>query len=131
MGLALDNCQMVLDVALVGTGGMMPLPNRWLSSVLVRYQGRLILFDCGEGTQISLRALGWGLKDIDLVLISHVHGDHVTGVPGLLLTLRNSGRTEPVSILGPPGLRAVLDGLLVVAQHLPFELRCREMAADD
>ncbi len=118
---------MVLDVALVGTGGMMPLPNRWLSSVLVRYQGRLILFDCGEGTQISLRALGWGLKDIDLILISHIHGDHVTGLPGLLLTLGNSGRTEAVQIVGPPGFSAVVERLLIVAPHLPFDIHCREL----
>src|ERR1700694_6217116 len=108
---------MVLDLAMVGPGGMMPLAQRWLSSVLVRYQGRLILFDCGEGTQISLRALGWGFKDIDLVLISHVHGDHVTGLPGLLLTLANSERTQAVQIVGPPGIATVLEHLLVVAPH--------------
>src|SRR4030081_736338 len=107
---------------------MMPLPNRWLSSVLLRYQGRLILFDCGEGTQISLRALGWGLKDIDLMLISHVHGDHVTGLPGLLLTLGNSGRTEPVQIVGPRGFSRGVESLLVVAAHLPFDVRLRELA---
>jgi ribonuclease Z len=121
----------VLDLAFVGTGGMMPLPNRWLSSVLVRYQGRLVLFDCGEGTQISLRQLGWGIKDIDLILISHVHGDHVTGLPGLLLSQGNSGRTEPVQIVGPPGLAAVLAGLLVVAPHLPFVVQCRELQSDE
>src|SRR4030088_376947 len=108
---------MVLDVALVGAGGMMPLPNRWLSSVLLRYQGQLILFDCGEGTQISLRALGWGLKDIGLILISHVHGDHVTGLPGLLLTLANADRTEAVTIVGPPASSSVVEHLLVVAPH--------------
>jgi ribonuclease Z len=117
----------VLDVALVGTGGTMPLPNRWLASVLVRYGRHLVLFDCGEGTQISLRQLGWGLKDIDLILISHVHGDHVTGLPGLLLTQANSGRTEPVQIVGPAGLAAVVAGLMAVAPHLPFEVCCREM----
>jgi ribonuclease Z len=117
----------VLDVALVGTGGMMPLPNRWLSSMLVRYGRHLVLFDCGEGTQISLRALSWGIKDIDLILISHQHGDHVTGLPGLLLTQANSGRTEPVRIVGPTGLGAVLGGLLVVAPHLPFEVHSREL----
>src|SRR5258708_18579765 len=105
----------------------MPLPNRWLSSVLLRYGRHLVLFDCGEGTQISLRALGWGLKDIDLILISHVHGDHVTGVPGLLLTLGNSGRTEAVTIVGPPGFSSVVERLLVVAPHLPFEVRSREL----
>src|SRR5258708_30642613 len=122
---------MVLDVALVGTGGMMPLPNRWLSSVLLRYQGRLILFDCGEGTQISLRALGWGLKDIGLILISHVHGDHVTGLPGLLLTLANSGRTDQVLIVGPVGFSEVVERLLVVALHLPFSIRYLEFGGDE
>ena len=131
MGLALDNCEVVLDVALVGTGGMMPLPNRWLSSVLLRYQGRLVLFDCGEGTQISLRALGWGLKDIGLVLISHVHGDHVTGMPGLLQTLGNSGRTDEVVLIGPLGFSAVVERLLVVASHLPFSVRYVELSGGE
>jgi ribonuclease Z len=117
----------VLDVALVGTGGMMPLPNRWLSSVLVRYQGRLLLFDCGEGTQISLRALGWGLKAIDMILISHLHGDHLAGLPGLLLTLGNSGRTEHVRVLGPAGLSEAVKSLRVVAPYLPFEVCCRDL----
>ena len=110
---------------------MMPLPNRWLSSVLVRYQGRLVLFDCGEGTQISLRRLGWGFKDIGLILISHVHGDHVTGLPGLLLTLGNSGRTEAVRLVGPAGFREIVEHLLVVAPHLPFDVHCRELKAGE
>jgi ribonuclease Z len=117
----------MLDIALVGTGGMLPLPDRWLSSVLVRHGGHLVLFDCGEGTQISLRALGWGIKDIDLILISHMHGDHVLGLPGLLLSQGNSGRTEPLDILGPPGLIEVVHRLRVVAPYLPFEVRCREL----
>ena len=119
---------MVLDLALLGSGGTMPLPNRWLSSVLVRYGRHLVLFDCGEGTQIPLRALGWGIKDIDVILISHVHGDHVAGLPGLLLTLGNSGRTEPVTILGPSGLEPVVRGLIVVAPYLPFEVRLGDVS---
>jgi ribonuclease Z len=121
----------VLDVALVGTGGMMPLPNRWLSSVLIRVKSHLILFDCGEGTQISLRALGWGIKDIDLMLISHMHGDHIAGLPGLLLTQGNSGRTEPVQILGPAGLAETVSRLRVIAPYLPFEVRCRDLSPGD
>ena len=121
----------MLELALVGTGGMLPLPERWLASALIRYNGHLVLFDCGEGTQISLRALGWGIKDIGVLLISHVHGDHVAGLPGLLLTLGNSGRTEPVDIVGPPGLIAVVTGLRVVAAYLPFEVRCRELESGD
>jgi ribonuclease Z len=121
----------MLDLALVGTGGMLPLPNRWLSSVLVRYGPHLVLFDCGEGTQISLQSLHWGIKDIDLILISHVHGDHVLGLPGLLMTQGNSARTEPLQIVGPPGLKAVVAGLRIVAPYLPFEVRVRELAPGD
>ncbi len=109
----------------------MPLPNRWLSSVLIRFKGHLVLFDCGEATQVSLRALGWGIKDIDLILISHLHGDHVLGLPGLLLTQGNSGRTAPVDILGPPGLAQAVDKLRVVAPQLPFEVHCRELESGD
>src|SRR4030081_2454540 len=105
---------------------MMPLPGRWLSSVLLRYRSHLVLFDCGEGTQISLRALGWGLKDIDLILISHGHGDQVTGLPGLLLTLGNADRSAPLEIVGPPGLTPIVRGLSVVAPRLPFQVRLRE-----
>ncbi|MBV9545928.1 MAG: ribonuclease Z [Chloroflexi bacterium] len=121
----------MLDVALVGTGGMMPMPNRWLSSVLLRYGRHLVLFDCGEGTQISLRMLRWGLKDIDLILISHLHGDHVGGLPGLLLTQGNSGRTEPLEIVGPPGLARTVEGLRVVAPRLPFQVHIRELHGGD
>jgi ribonuclease Z len=105
---------------------MLPLPERWLSSALIRYGAHLVLFDCGEGTQISLRGLGWGIKNIDLILISHVHGDHIAGLPGLLLTLGNSGRIEPVEVVGPSGIRPVVDGLRVIAPVLPFEVRVRE-----
>lgn len=117
----------MLDLALVGTGGMLPLPERWLASVLVRYGSRLVLFDCGEGTQISLRQLGWGIKDIDLILISHVHGDHISGLPGVLLSQGHSGRTQPVRIVGPPGVTYVVERLRVVAPYLPFEVQCIEL----
>lgn len=116
----------MLDICLLGTGGMMPLPNRWLSSVLVRYQGRLVLLDCGEGTQITQKMLGWGFKALDAICISHYHGDHVAGLPGMLLMVGNSGRTEPLTIFGPPGLERVVDGLRTVAPELPYEVQCVE-----
>lgn len=118
---------MVLDVALLGTSGMAPLPGRWLASTLVRYGSHLVLFDCGEGTQVSLRALGWGIKALDLILVSHLHADHVGGLPGLLLTQGNAGRTEPVEVLGPPGLTRTVAALRTIARYLPFEVRCREV----
>ncbi|MBV8714501.1 MAG: ribonuclease Z [Chloroflexi bacterium] len=121
----------MLDLALLGTGAMLPLPNRWVASALVRYRAHLVLFDCGEGTQISVRSLGWGIKAIDLILISHQHADHIAGLPGLLLTLGNSGRTEPVHVVGPPRIHEVVAGLCTVAPYLPFELRVAEWRRGD
>ncbi|HZS01802.1 MAG TPA: ribonuclease Z [Chloroflexota bacterium] len=121
----------MLDVYLLGEGGTMPLPGRWLSSVLVRHEGRLLLLDCGEGTQVPLRAAGWGLRAIDTICITHFHGDHVGGLPGLLLTLGNAERREPLTIFGPPGLAAVVAGLRVIAPYLPYEVVCRELAGGE
>jgi ribonuclease Z len=119
----------MIDVALLGTGGTLPLPDRFLSSALVRCGGQLILIDCGEGTQVSLRKLGWGIKDISTILLTHFHADHVSGVPGLLLTVGNSGRTreEPLTIAGPRGVQRVVESLRVIAPYLPFPVRYREL----
>ena len=118
----------MLDLCLLGTGGMMPLPNRWLASLLLRYNGRMILIDCGEGTQISLRMAGWGFKNIDAILFTHYHADHIAGLPGLLLTLGNSGREKPLTLVGPPGIKKVIDSLTVIAPQLPYELRIIEIS---
>ena len=122
----------MIDVSLLGTGGTLPLPDRFLSAALVRCGGQLILLDCGEGTQVSLRKLGWGLKDIGCVLLTHFHADHVSGLPGLLLTVGNSGRTrdEPLLIVGPRGTPRVVESLRVIAPHLPFPVRYRELTGD-
>jgi ribonuclease Z len=121
----------MLDAYLLGEGGTWPLPGRWLSSLLVRHGGRLLLFDCGEGTQIPLRAAGWGLRAIDTVFFSHYHADHVGGLPGLLLTLGNSERTEPLALYGPPGLRTVVDGMRVIAPYLPYAVECHELVGGE
>ncbi len=120
----------MLDIALLGTGGMMPLPNRWLTSLLVRLNGRMILLDCGEGTQITAKLMGWGFKNIDVILLTHFHADHVSGLPGMLLMIGNSARTEPLTIVGPKGLKAVVGGLRVVAPVLPFEIKLIEIDRD-
>ena len=117
----------MLDICLLGTGGMLPLPNRFLTAMLVRYNGRKLLIDCGEGTQVTMKLLGWGYKTLDIICLTHYHGDHVTGLPGLLLTINNSGRTEPITIVGPPGLKRVVKGLLVVAQDLNFKIIFKEL----
>jgi ribonuclease Z len=118
----------MIDIALVGTGGMMPLPGRFLSSMICRVSGRMILFDCGEGTQVSLRMLGWGFKQIDMIAFTHFHGDHISGLPGLLLTMANAERTEPLMLFGPAGLEKIVGHLCVIAQDLPFTLEFCEFA---
>ena len=117
----------MLDVALLGTGGMMPLPNRFLTSLLCRYKGNLFLIDCGEGTQVTLKMLGWGFKNIGVICITHYHADHISGLPGMLLTIGNSGRTQELTIIGPKGLETVFRGLMTIAPELPFEVRLIEL----
>ncbi|MCD8035948.1 MAG: ribonuclease Z [Clostridiales bacterium] len=117
----------MIDVALLGTGGMMPMPERFLSSMLLRVNGRLILTDCGEGTQVTLKMLGWGFKAIDAICFTHYHADHISGLPGMLLTIGNSGRTEPVKLIGPAGLKKVVDGMRIIFPELPFKLEYIEI----
>lgn len=116
----------MIDIALLGTGGGMPMPNRYLSASLINYRGRKILIDCGEGTQVSMRLLGWGFKSIDVICITHGHGDHIVGLPGLLATIGNSGRTEAVTIVGPKGIEEIVKGLRVIAKYLPYEVNIIE-----
>ena len=120
----------MFDVCLLGTGGMLPLPYRWLTALLVRYGGTSILIDCGEGTQITLREQGWSFKDIDYICFTHYHGDHISGLPGLLLTMGNCDRTEPVTLIGPKGLKRVVEGLLLIAPGLPFPLQFVELTKE-
>jgi ribonuclease Z len=110
----------MLDVCLLGTGGMMPLPNRWLASLLIRCNGRMILIDCGEGTQIPLKMAEWGFKTLDAILFTHYHADHIAGLPGLLLTLGNSGREEPLTLMGPPGIIQIVEGELLFPLNYPM-----------
>lgn len=118
----------MIDVLLLGTSGMHPTAERWLSSLLVRCQGELILFDCGEGTQIPWRRAHWGFRRVAAICLSHWHADHIAGLPGILFSLANAGRTEPVSLYGPTGITPIVAGLRVIAPVLPFELRVVELA---
>lgn len=117
----------MLDVCLLGTGGMMPLPRRYLTSLLTRCNGSSLLIDCGEGTQVALRESGWSFNPIDVILVTHFHGDHVSGIPGLLLSMGNAERTEPVTIVGPKGIERVVSSLRVIAPELPFEVKFIEL----
>lgn len=117
----------MLDVCLLGTGGMMPLPYRWLTSLMVRYNGSSLLIDCGEGTQIAIKEKGWSFKPIDVICFTHYHGDHISGLPGLLLTMGNADRTEPLTLIGPKGLERVVNALRVIAPELPFPIKYIEI----
>lgn len=117
----------MLDVKLLGTGGMMPLLNRYLTSALIKFNGMSVLVDCGDSTQLALRNANESSKDIDIICITHFHADHVSGLNGMLLLMGNQGKTSPLTIIGPKGLKKVVDGLRVVAPILPFEVSCLEI----
>lgn len=106
---------------------MMPLPYRWLTSLMTRFNGSSLLIDCGEGTQIAIKEKGWSFKPIDVICFTHYHGDHISGLPGLLLTMGNADRREPLIMIGPKGLERVVNSLRVIAPELPFEIQFIEI----
>ena len=120
----------MIDVTLLGTGGMLPLPERALTALYVRFDGRALLIDCGEGTQTQLRAASLRFKPIEAILITHFHADHMAGLPGLLLTLGNEGRTEPLTMYGPIGLEKTVNSLRAIFPELPYELQFREFGME-
>ncbi len=109
----------------------MPLPNRFLTSLLVRYNGKCVLIDCGEGTQIAMKKRGHSAKPIDVICFTHYHADHISGLPGMLLTMGNAERTEPLLMVGPKGLERVVNSLRIIAPELPFEVRFMEITEDE
>ncbi len=117
----------MLEVCLLGCGGMMPLPYRKLTSFMARYNGNSLLIDCGEGTQVAIKEKGWSFKPIEVICFTHYHADHISGLPGLLLTLGNAQRTEPLLMVGPKGLERVVNSLRVIAPDLPFPIQFREL----
>ena len=121
----------MLDICLLGSGGMMPLPYRWLTALMVRYNGSSLLIDCGEGTQIAIKEKGWSFKPIDVICFTHYHGDHISGLPGLLLTMGNAERTEPLTLIGPKGLERVVNALRVIAPELPFPIIYKEINGNE
>ncbi len=118
----------MLEVTLLGCGGMLPMKDRWLTSCLISCQGHSILVDCGEGTQIALKCAKRKTKPIDLICITHFHADHISGLPGFLLSMGNEGREEPVTIAGPAGIERIVNNLCVIAPNLPFDIKFTEIS---
>lgn len=109
----------------------MPLPYRWLTALMARCEGSSLLIDCGEGTQIALKEKGWSAKPIDVICFTHYHADHISGLPGLLLTMGNAERTEPLLLVGPKGLERVVNALRIIAPELPFPLTFMELSENE
>ncbi len=119
---------MNLELFVLGTGGMMPLPGRFLTSVLLRREGELFLFDSGEGTQVSLRKLNLKWKKISVIFISHTHADHVTGLPGILMLSSQVERQEPLYIIGPPKIKEYVEmNRKVLDMYINYEIIVKEV----
>src|SRR5260370_5365568 len=116
---------------MLGTCGMMPLPGRWLSCALLRCGSTLTLLDCGEGTQIPWKSLGWGFRQLGAICCTHMHADHVAGLPGVLFMVAHAGRTEPLDIYGPPGTIYVVEGLRRIVAELPFAVQMHELKSGE
>ena len=121
----------MLDICLLGTGGMMPLLHRYLTSLMVRCDGSSLLIDCGEATQLAIKKAELSTKPIDYILFTHFHADHISGLPGLLLEMKNCDRVEPITIVGPKGVEKVVNCLRVIANELPFEIKFIELDDND
>ncbi|UTY33152.1 ribonuclease Z [Treponema putidum] len=119
---------MNLEAFILGCGGMMPLPYRHLTSVLLRREGDLFLFDCGEGTQVALRRLNLRWKRINAIFISHTHADHITGLPGLLMLSSQVDRDEPLYIIGPPKVAEYVEtSRKVLDMYINYEIIVKEI----
>jgi ribonuclease Z len=119
---------MNLEAFVLGCGGMMPLPNRHLTSVLLRREGELFLFDGGEGTQVSLRRLNLRWKKISVIFVSHTHADHVTGLPGLLMLSSQVDRDDPLYIIGPPRIGEYIEeSRRILDMYINYEIVIREI----
>ena len=121
-----------MECVLLGSGGMMPMPYRLLTSLAVRLNGRIYLFDAGEGAQLGLKETRIGVRGITMIAVSHLHADHCLGIPGIMMLRAQTEEPEPLTIVGPPGIeRFVRQTHENLAFYLNYPVIFREWAADD
>ena len=113
----------MLTITLLGTAATMPLPDRALTAAAAECVGHSLLFDCGEGTQAAARRAGVNLMKLDAICLTHYHGDHIFGLPGLLQTLGAQGRTRPLALLGPEGLPDIWAAVRALTGPLPYPVK--------
>lgn len=121
----------MLDITLIGTGATMPLPERAVSATAIGCNGRVILIDCGEGTQAAAKKAHVSLMKIDAICLTHFHGDHIFGLPGLLQTIGSLGRTEPMTIFGPEGVEDIMKLIMDLCVFLPYEIKVVQMMTEE
>ena len=117
----------MIDVTMLGTSALLPLPERAETAATLTCAGRTILFDCGEGTQTAARKAGVSLMQVDLIALTHYHGDHIFGLPGLLQSLSCAGRTQPLRITGPEGLREAMQPILALVGWTAYSIELMDM----
>lgn len=117
----------MIDITLIGTAALFPLPERALTSIQLSVNGRTILFDAGEGTQTAARKAGISIMKTDIIALTHYHGDHIFGLPGILQTMCSMGRTEKLYITGPEGLNEAMEPILKLGGWTSYEIVLVEM----
>ena len=118
------------EVCLLGTGGMLPLKDRFLTGLYAEYGGKAILIDCGEGMQVAFGMHNLKMSKVEMILITHDHADHVTGLPGLLLSIGNCSRTAPLDVYMPEVCEKTINNLMSVCGYLPYEVIIHTLPSD-
>ena len=117
----------MIEIIFLGTGASIPSRSRMLPCIVLRRKDELIVFDCGEGAQYRFLQSGLGVNKKMVILISHMHGDHVFGLPGLITTMSFLGRTKPLTIIGPPGIKKFLNCVLkTIPHHIRYDISVYE-----
>ncbi len=119
-----------MKLTILGTGSTVPIKERWHVALALQYKGEIILFDCGEATQIRMQQAHINPMKIEKIFISHFHGDHFFGLPGIIYSMAMDRRTKPLTIYGPKGAKRLMSKLLDLQQgEVPYPIKVVEVEA--